>query len=172
MLQAHRQLQEVRRRAAAMAEQPIAYLHSSTVNMNRTGGEPLPVQDFLLFGTRAEGDPNLTPQTAAAALELKRRGQAPELLTAMWPEVVKAARKGIAAPECLAWCSEDEMIWLIDPQREPDGRLRAGLLLCRGTAGKVTLRELERPLLAHQVVIPQRPAAYWCESGTLLELAS
>ena len=171
MLSAWRHLQDIRRAAASVAEQPIAYLHSSTVNMKRTG-EPLPVGDFLLFANRSDADANLTPQTADAALELQRRGQSPELLTAMWPEVVKAARKGVRPPECLAWTSADGQVWVIDPQREPDGRVRAGLVLCRGTGGPVALRELDRPLLTHRVVIPQRRAAYWCEAGTLLELAT
>jgi hypothetical protein len=64
--------------------------------------------------------------------------------------------------------SDDDAVWVLAPKWE--GRnCRGGLVLVKGrVCGAVTVRDLDRPLVRHRFVLPERPGFGWIEAGHLL----
>lgn len=110
----------------------------------------------------------LPPEVAAALLELRHRGDLSNLLMVAWPQAVASATKEAKPPEILALHSDDRRVWVVAPVRE--GRnLRGGLVAVNGQIhGKVRVRDLTKPLMVYDLMVPQRSAAAWLEAGLLL----
>lgn len=155
-----------------MRELPVAQLAALTANINRdpAKSKAFEAADFCLF--RDEGgrgsDAAFSPEVAAVALELRHQQRAPSLLLAVWPQVLASSQATAKVPKVRALRSDDDAVWVLAPQWE--GRnIRGGLVLVRGAiSGTLHLRDLDRPLLAYDVVIPKRPGFGWIEAGTLL----
>lgn len=110
----------------------------------------------------------LSPEVAAAMLELRHRGDLSNLLMVAWPQAVASATKEAKPPEILALHSDDRRVWVVAPVWE--GRnLRGGLVAVNGQIhGKVRVRDLTKPLMVYDLMVPQRSAAAWLEAGLLL----
>ncbi len=173
MIRAWRILQQQRLEAAALAELPIAYLHATTLNLNRDEKkrrEPFSPADVALYqreqsDKRQEG---LSAAVAAVALELQREGKAPPILLAAWPEVVKALQPDVKPPSVRCLRSDDGAVWVLAPKVEGEN-VRAGLV-CVGKPvhGSIRLRDMDRQLLTYDVTVPNRFAAAWLEADLLL----
>lgn len=156
-----------------MAELPIAYLHATTLNLNRDEKkrrEPFLPSDVALYqredaGQRQQG---LTAAVAAVALDLQRQGKAPPILLAAWGEVIKALQPDVMPPKVRCLRSDDGAVWVLAPKFE-DQSVRGGLV-CVGKPvhGPVRLRDMDRQLLTYDVIIPNRFAAAWLEADLLL----
>lgn len=173
VLQAWRELQRIRREDAQVQELQGAQLCALLANINRDPkkGKPFTLQDFMLFGHDQKPDRLLSAEVAAVALALKHEDRCPPLLVAAWNQVLASAAEGTRMPEVRALHSDDEAVWVLAPTREATG-IRGGLVLVKGQiSGTVVLRDLDRPLLTHQLVLPSRPGFGWIEAGCLLLLA-
>jgi hypothetical protein len=169
-------LQRMKMDAAALAELPIAYLHSTTLNLNRDEKkrrEPFMPADVALFNRqdKESSSEGLSAQVAAVALSLQREGQAPPILLAAWPEVLKALKADVQPPGFRCLRSDDGVVWVLAPKLE--GRNVRGGLVCVGKPchGPVRVRDMDRPLLHYDLTVPNRYAAAWLE-GDLLLMAS
>ncbi len=171
VLEAWRELQRIHRRQAQLRELPVAQLIALTANINRDSKKhpkPFGLTDFCLFQTQEQADDVLTPQVAAVALALRHEDRCPPLLLAAWPQVLAAVKEGTSMPERRALHSDDEAVWILAPQWEGPN-CRGGLVLVRGQiSGTITVRDLDRPLMVHRLVLPQRPGFGWLEAGLLL----
>lgn len=173
MLQAWRELQRIRREAAQLQEMPVAQLAALLANVNRDPkkGKPFSLQDFQLFAGEQKAERRLSAEVAAVALALKHEDKAPPLLVSVWNEVLSSAADGTRMPAVRALHSDDDAVWILAPTWEATG-IRGGLVLVRGQiSGTRTLRDLDRPLLTHQLQIPERAGFGWIEAGCLLLLA-
>lgn len=154
----------------------MAQLTALTANINRdpSKSKEFKPQDFTFFDEKAESGSQapFRPEVAAVALELRHQQRAPELLLAVWPQVLASVQPEAKPPKVRALRSEDGAVWVLAPQWE--GRnVRAGLVLVRGAVcGTLHLRDLDRPLLTYDVVVPRRPGYGWIEAGTLLQAAA
>lgn len=171
MLAAWRELHRIHRDAAAIAELPTAQLSALTANLNRDSKrkpEPFSAADFCCYRERERPEDAFTPEVAAVALDLKAEDKHPPLLLTVWPQILASAQTAMPPPEPRAYASDDGAVWVLAPKWE--GRnCRAGLVLVRGViSGEVVLRDIDKPLLAHQLVVPSRPGAGWIEAGCLL----
>ena len=173
MLAAWRELSRIRRDAAAITELPTAQLMALTANLNRDPKrkpDPFTAADFTCFRERERPEDAFTPEVAAVALELRAENNAPPLLLAVWPQILASAKNGAAAKplEVRAYRSDDEAVWVLAPKWE--GRhCRGGLVLVRGRViGPITLRDIDKPLITHRLVVPEKPGAGWIEAGCLL----
>jgi hypothetical protein len=169
-------LQRMRMDAAALAELPIAYLHSTTLNLNRDEKkrrEPFLPADVALFQRQEkEASEGLSAVVAAVALSLQREGQAPPILLAAWPEVLKALKPDVKPPTARCLRSDDGAVWVLAPKLE--GKNVRGGLVCVGKPlhGTVRVRDMDRPLLHYDLTVPNRYAAAWLEGDLLLMAAS
>lgn len=174
MIAAYRELERLERRDAAMAERPVAQLATLLANIHRDTtkrAQPFALTDFTFYGEDAPAD-GISPTTAAVALDLRREGLCPELLLAAWPEILRAATPDAKAPEIRALRSDDGAVWVLAPKFETGG-IRAGLAVVRGQlSGKLRLQELDRPMMSHALILPQRQGFGWLEANVLLRLAS
>jgi hypothetical protein len=176
VIRAWNHLQRMKLDAAALAELPIAYLHSTTLNLNRDESkrrEPFLPADVALFQReqKASNGEGLSPQVAAVALSLQREGQAPPILLAAWPEILKASKPDVQPPSLRCLRSDDGVVWVLAPRME--GKNVRGGLVCVGKPlhGPVRVRDMDRPLLHYDLTVPNRYAAAWLE-GDLLLMAS
>ena len=173
MLQAWRELQRIKREQAQLQEMPVAQLAALLANINRDPkkGKPFSLQDFQLFSKEQQAERRLSAEVAAVALALKHEDRCPPLLVSCWHEVLASATDGTRMPSVRALHSDDDTVWVLAPVWEATG-IRGGLVLVRGQiSGTVTLRDLDRPLLTHQLQVPARPGFGWIEAGCLLLLA-
>lgn len=175
MLTAWRELHRLQRERAALYELPVAVLSSLTANLNRDSKrkpEPFRPDDFCCYRQKEGPDEAFPPEVAAVALDLRAENRAPRLLLTVWPEILSSANRAPATPpDVRAYCSDDERVWLLCPRWE--GRnCRAGLLLVADRiSGVVTVRDIDKPLITHRFVLPERPGFGWLEAGRLLVAA-
>jgi len=170
VLQAWRELQRIRREQAQLQEMPVAQLAALLANINRDPkkGKPFSLQDFQLFATEQKAERRLSAEVAAVALALRHDDKAPPLLVSCWNEVLASAADGTRMPEVRALHSDDDAVWVLAPVWEATG-IRGGLVLVKGQiSGSVLLRDLDRPLLTHRLLVPARPGFGWIEAGCLL----
>lgn len=165
----------MQRDAAALAELPIAQLMAITCNLNRDPKrkpDPFTASDFTCYREKESPEEAFTPEVASVALALRAENQAPPLLLAVWPQVLASAKSAMRElPEVRAYRSDDNAVWVLVPQWE-GSQCRGGLVLVRGQQlGAVTLRDLDKPLITHRLLIPERPGAGWIEAGCLLKRA-
>lgn len=156
-----------------MHEAPIASLQAMTANMHRDPKKtkPYTTADFMLFrdvDAEQQEKAVLRPEVAAAMLELRHRGDLNSLLMVAWPQVVASATEHGKPPETLALHSDDKQAWVVAPTWE--GRnIRGGLVAVNGLIhGKIRMRDLTRPLVVYDLIVPKRKAAAWLEAGLLL----
>lgn len=152
-----------------MAELPVASLQALTANINRDPkkGKAFTALDFCLF-RKAEKEVGLSAEVAAAALSLRHEGKAPPILLAAWPQILASATESAKVPAIRALHSDDDAVWVVCPTWE-GLNVRGGLVAvsaCRH--GKVRLRDVDRPLMAYDLIIPHRQLAGWLEGGLLL----
>lgn len=171
VLQMWHQLQRIRRDQAALAELPVAQLVALTANINRDSKKqpkPFVTPDFCLFRREEPDAQQMSAAVAAVALDLRHEDRCPPLLLAAWPQVLAAVKDGTRTPELRALHSDDEAVWILAPQWE-GANCRGGLVVVRGQiSGTITVRDLDRPLMVHRLVLPQRPGFGWLEAGLLL----
>lgn len=156
-----------------MHEAPIASLQALTANLNRDPKKtkPFTTTDFMMFRD-SDADQQekavLPPEVAAAMLELRHQGELSSLLMVAWPQAVASAKQEAKPPEILALQSDDRKVWVVAPVWE--GRnLRGGLVAVNGSVhGKIRVRDIRKPLMVYDLMLPQRPAAAWLEAGLLL----
>lgn len=171
VLEAHRHLHRIKRQQAALLELPLAQLTALTANVNRdpAKGKPFTAQDFLMFQEERPSDDRLRPEVAAVALALRNEDRLPRLLLTIWTELLEASKQDAKVPAVRALHSADEAVWVLAPRFERDGHVRGGLVAVNGRLhGPVTLRELDRPLMRHRLVLPERKGFGWLESDLLL----
>jgi hypothetical protein len=169
VLAAYRELQQIQREAAAVAELPVAQLTALTANINRdtTKGQPFGTEQFCFYRSTTREE-SITAEVAAVALSLRREERCPALILAIWPQILAAATKEAGLPPLRAMHSDDDAVWVLAPRLEGDG-IRGGLVAVRGQiSGSVELRELDRPLLTHRLRLPKRAGFGWLESDLLL----
>ena len=148
----------------------MAQLAALLANINRDPkkGKPFSLQDFQLFAQEQKAERRLSAEVAAVALALKHDDKAPPLLVSCWNEVLASAADGTRMPEVRALHSDDDAVWVLAPTWEATG-IRGGLVLVKGQiSGTVVLRDLDRPLLTHRLLVPARPGFGWIEAGCLL----
>jgi hypothetical protein len=169
-LTAWKQLQRIRREQAALAELPIAALQALTANISRDPKKtkPFTALDFAMYREKPKDDKVLSAEVASVALALRHEDRCPSLLITAWNHVLASAGDGAAVPEVRALHSDDDAVWVLAPKWE--GRnCRGGLVLVRGRiSGVVRLRDIDRSLAVHDLVIPERPGFGWLEAGLLL----
>lgn len=155
----------------SLRELPVAQFAALFANANRdpAKSQPFKAEDFCLFRDGGGGsEAPFSPEVAAVALELRHQQRAPELLLTVWPQVLESSKTAGKVPKVRALRSDDQAVWVLAPAWE--GRnIRGGLVLVRGAVGgRLQLRDIDRPLLAYDVVMPRRPGYGWIEAGTLL----
>lgn len=167
MRQAWESWQAIQRQRAHLAEVPIAQLTALLRNVNTVSGQPAQPVDFLLFD-RPEPDRQFSAEVAATLLALEQEGRSDALLRVVWQQVKAAADPAARVPAIRAWRSDCGDVWLLAPVQQGD-TVRAGLVAVGAcNPGTVTMRDVDRPLLAYQVTIPDRPHGGWFEAGLLL----
>jgi len=177
VLRAWRELQAIEREQAARAELPIAQVSAMLANINRDTtkqAQPWPVADFCFYRDRdnADSSSGIPPAAAAVALSLRHESRCPEILIAVWPAILEAADETTKPPPVRALHSDDGAVWVLAPQMIQGG-CRGGLVAVRGAvAGPVLLRELDRPLLTHRLVLPLRHGYGWLEADLWLAAAN
>jgi hypothetical protein len=133
--------------------------------------QPWPIDDFCFYGDQRNSPDNrggIPPEAAAVALSLKHENRCPEILLVAWPAIVEAADDTTKPPPVRALHSDDGAVWVLAPQMMQGG-CRGGLVAVRGTvSGPVLLRELDRPLLTHRLVLPKRTGYGWLEASLFL----
>lgn len=174
MMDAWKQLQRVLKARAAMQEVSTAQLACLTANINRDPKKtkPFTVYDFCLFQDRPDDAQGRLPAVVAAvALDLRREKRAPAALIAAWPDVLKAANETAKVPSIRALHSDDEKVWVLAPEWE-GSNVRGGLVIVHGAlSGTVRLRDIDRPLVIYDVVLPKRAGMGYLEAGLLLPAA-
>ena len=140
----------------ALLELPIAQLTSLTANINRDSKKtpkPFTLQDFALF-YKDEAEEGLPPNAAMVALSLRRERLMPTVLVGVWPEVLAAAKGATAMPDVRALISDCGSVALLAPK--PEGKGWRGLLAVDSYPpnGLITLRDVDRELLAYSLQLP------------------
>lgn len=140
----------------ALLELPIAQLTSLTANINRDSKKtpkPFTLQDFALF-YQADSDEGLAPNAAMVALSLRREGLLPSVLIGVWPQVIEASKAATKMPDVRALISDCKSVALLAPT--PEGKGWRGLLAVDSypPGGVITLRDVDRGLLAYTVQLP------------------
>ena len=170
-MSAWRALRRLRRDEMAEAELPVAQLSCLLANVNRDPKrKAFELDQFRLFKPAEKGDEAaaLSAEVAAVALQMQADGEAPDLLLAAWPAVLKASNRVTAVPERRLLRSDDGAVVVLAPVKEAGG-VRGGLVIVRsGTEGVVRLRDADRPLLVMDVKVPRRNGGHWMEAGLLL----
>lgn len=174
VLKAWRQLQKIRRDAAAMQELPVAALQALTANINRDSKkrpQPFTPADFAMFAERNTDDKVLPAHVAATAMALRAEKKDAPILLAAWDKVLASADGTTRPPEVRALHDDTRQVWLLCPTWE--GRnIRAGLLAVGDAIhGPITVRDLDRPLATYRITIPNRRTFAWLEAGILLVAA-
>jgi hypothetical protein len=138
------------------------------INVDPKKTKPLGALDFALFRDKPKDDKVLSAEVAAVALALRHEDKCPPLLLSAWNHVLASATDDATPPDVRALRSDDEAVWVLAPKWE--GRnCRGGLVLVKGRiSGPVRLRDIDRPLLTHDLVLPERPGFGWLEAGLLL----
>ena len=170
VLQAWNELQRIKREQVQLQELQGAQLCALMANINRDPkkGKPFTLQDFTLFAQQEKAERVLSPEAAAVALALKHENRCPPLLVAAWPQVLASATEDTSIPAVRALRSDDEAVWVLAPKWE-GANCRGGLVLVKGRiSGTVRLRDIDRPLLSHDLVVPERQGFGWLEAGLLL----
>ena len=148
---------------------PIAQLTALTRNLNidPKTTKPLGILDFALFQDRSDDTKVLSADVAAVALSLRHEDRCPPLLLSAWNHVLASATDA-PPPSPRALRSDDDSVWVLAPSWE--GRnCRGGLVVVRGhNGGSVRLRDIDRPLITHDVTLPTRPGFGWLEANLLL----
>jgi len=134
--------------------------------------KPLGLLDFALFHKKEEDEAAVfSAEVAAIALALRHEDKTPPLLLSVWPQILASAKETTTLPACRAFHSDDHNIFIVHPQWEGKN-LRGGLVLVRGQiCGPVRVRDLDKPLLTYDLVLPKRNAMGWIEAGLLLQRA-
>lgn len=171
VLEAWRQLHRIRREEAHLRELPVAQLIALTANINRDSKKvprAFALKDFTLFAPAEREEAELEPEVSAVALALRHEGKAPPMLIAVWPQILTSLKAEVKAPATRVLVSEDERVWVLAPRWE-GANCRGGLVLVSGRiSGEVLLRDLDRPLLKHRLVLPVRGGMGWAEGQSLL----
>lgn len=175
VLGAYRNLRRLQRQQLALQELPVAQLTALTANVNRdpAKSKEFKARDFCFFAEEQDSASQapFAPEVAAVALELRHQQRAPELLLAVWPQVLASVQQDTKPPKVRALRSDDGAVWVLAPRWEGKN-VRGGLVLVRGAiCGTLRLRDLDRSILAYDVLIPRRPGYGWIEAGTLLQAA-
>lgn len=156
-----------------MAELPLANLCALTANINRdpSKGKAFSANDFVIFRETERQKAVLPPEVAATALALRHEDKAPPILLAAWPQILASATDSAKVPSVRALTSDDGTVWVLAPAWE--GRhCRGGLVGVTASAyGRITVRDLDRPLATYELQVPKRPHAAWLEGGLLLMAA-
>lgn len=134
--------------------------------------KPLGLLDFALFHKKEQDDAAVfSAEVAAIALALRHEDKTPPLLLSVWPQVLASTKEGVTAPACRAYHNDDHTVFIVHPQWEGKN-CRGGLVLVRGRIhGVVRVRDLDKPLLTYDLVLPERHAMGWIEAGLLLQRA-
>lgn len=173
VLKAWRELQRLKREEAALHELPTANLAALTANINRdpNKGKAFSANDFVVFREAEQPKAQLLPEVAATVLALRHEDKAPPILLAVWPQILASANGSAEPPSVRALRNDDGSVWIVAPAWE--GRhCRGGLVAVTAfTHGRVTLRDIDRPLATYALQVPQRPHAAWLEGGLLLMAA-
>ena len=167
---AYKNLQRIKRDQVALLELPIAQLTSLTANINRDSKKtpkPFTLQDFALFHQTDKSD-GLPPNAAMVALSLRRERLMPTVLVGVWPEVLAAAKEATAMPEVRALISDCGSVALLAPK--PEGKGWRGLLAVDSypPGGLITLRDVDRELLAYSLQLPPTDHMSFVSSDELL----
>jgi hypothetical protein len=134
--------------------------------------KPLGLLDFALFHKKDEAEAAVfSAEVAAIALALRHEDKTPPLLLSVWPHVLASATDTTTLPTCRAFHNDDNSVFIVHPQWEGKN-CRGGLVLVRGQiCGPVRVRDLDKPLLTYDLVLPERHAMGWIEAGLLLQRA-
>jgi hypothetical protein len=132
--------------------------------------KPLGLLDFALFHKKEEDTSAvLSAEVSAIALALRHEDKTPPLLLSVWPQILAAAKDTITIPDCRALHNDDNSVFIVHPQWEGKN-LRGGLVLVRGPiSGPVRVRDIDKPLLTYDLVLPHRVGMGWIEAGLLLQ---
>jgi hypothetical protein len=152
-----------------VAELPVAQLTALTANINRdpAKNEPFSTESFCFFRDPTRDD-DISAEVAAVALALRKEDRCPDLILAVWPQIIAAAKPEARCPEVRALRSADGLAWVLAPTWEGQN-VRGGLVAIRGSiSGMIDLQELDRPLLRHRLVFPKRKPHAWLETDLLL----
>jgi hypothetical protein len=170
VLAAYEELQQIQRQQAAINELGVAQLTALMANVNRdpAKSQPFTTEQFCFFREQDQAAGGLSPEVAAVALALRHEDRCPPLLLTIWPDILKASKTAAKPPAVRALRSDDDAVWVLAPSWE--GRnVRGGLVVVRGQlSGRIVLRELDRPLIRHEVRLPTRKGFGWLEAGLLL----
>jgi len=132
--------------------------------------KPLGLLDFALFHKKEEdASAVLSPEVGAIALALRHEDKTPPLLLSVWPQILTAAQDSTTIPDCRAFHNDDNTVFIVHPRWEGKN-LRGGLVLVRGPiSGPVRVRDIDKPLLTYDLVLPHRAGMGWIEAGLLLQ---
>lgn len=169
MLAAHRQLCRIRRETASLAELPVAALSSllANIHLDTKRSEPFKPADFCLWRDQDQ-QADLSAEVAAVALNLRAESKLPAIALTAWQAIVGSAKASAKLPSVRALRSDDERVWILAPTWE-GANIRGGLVTVSGQiGGRITVRDIDRPLLTYQVLIPRRQSCGWLEGGLLL----
>lgn len=157
-----------------MAEVGVAQLAALTANINRDPkkGKAFTIRDFLVYHENEENARGrVSAQVAAVALSLRHEKRLPEILLVAWKDVLANAAEGTKPPEQRALHSDCGRVWVLAPSWE-GANLRGGLVAVHGQLqGRLRLRDVDRPLLSYEVMLPARKCAGWLEAEVLLPKA-
>lgn len=165
-----KELQRIKREAAALAEMGVAQLSALTANINRDPkkGKTFTAADFCLFRQEQNDDQAFVPEVAEVAMALQNEDKCPRLVFTVWPQILASAKAGTVLPDVRAMRSDDDSVWVLAPKWEGKN-CRGGLVLVSGRVhGQVVLRDLDRPLLRYCFELPERKGLGWIEAGYLL----
>lgn len=166
-------MQKIKRQEAALHEAPIACLQAMTANMNRDPKKtkPFSMTDFMLFrdcDNDQDDKGEISAETAAAMLDLRHLDVLPSILLVAWKQVLACVRDNVKSPDPLAFHNDDRTVWIVAPKLEGKN-IRGGLVAVDGCIhGTIRVRDLNRPLMVHDLIIPKRQAAGWLEAELLL----
>ena len=170
VLEAYGELKTIQKRQLAMQELPVAQLTSLMANVNRDAKstpKPFVIQDFAIFWEPPASD-QLPPNAAMVALSLRREQLMPSVLVGVWPQVLAAAKEATAMPDVRALISDCGQVALLAPK--PEGKGWRGLLAVDSypSGGVITLRDVDRELLAYTLQLPPTDHMSFVSSNELL----
>jgi len=171
VLKAWRQLRRIQHDAAHRHERPIAALQALTANINRdTRSRPKPftAAEFVIYRQSGSDDTLLPGPVAATALALRAEHKDAPILLAAWEQVLASADDTSRPPSIRALHSDDRQVWILCPEWEGPN-IRGGLVAVGDNLhGPIRLRDVDRPLSAYTVILPDRRTFAWLEAGLLL----